>query len=933
MGKNRDTSVTKNFTNILNNYILLVLVALATTVSTNAMEWREVVKMDFGGNDESAGAFCNTPPTISEIETDLEWMGPNSMFEPGRYIIIKATQLADLGGNYNLTNWGEAYTGMPIWAPGGDHTYPDDPNVGYYMAFDCKQGNAVKLYKKDLPVSCTGGEFKLEAYFANLDLKHGALNRVRVSILAGGNMLASSTMELSLENSTSDSIKWTPLSTTFKVEDPNITSVDFLIEALQVFSTTGYDIALDDISISVNQPSIEISSSKLYYKEPATLKASYSQDEFDAFFGSSYNDVVYKWYKKNEDSSIFEEISGASGSYTPGSNMEYKIPAFEKDLHNGTYRLIVSKDGKFGDDLCAIQKDYEIKEDKDRIYVVMCKDSTITTKYGDILSTKELDDQIVENPNKDIIYEIKCIPYISLDSEEIPQCMNSIYPTPGKIRIEDYIERDSASGCPTKVQKRYLVVKDENEKDAPKHLCEGDKYITDDNEDKYYTEVDESGDIKIEFDEGGCRHEQYVFVHPKKAEEIDVSVCKGDSYDGVLYDKAGTYKGTDIKLKTIWGCDSVITPNITVIETVETTKSATVCSSDNYEFAGKVYNYPIDTIIVEKIEGGASNGCDSITTLHLVVNDGGEILMDTLICREQILFGDTFLVKGEYTKRISGFTESGCPLDTVWKINVVEISLKLRLFNNQDHVCEDMPSSMNATLKAYEPNGKFLSPTYHWEPEVPSNELSPILYLNETTTYTLYAHLDLPSDIDKNAKGCHAKESVTITVNPQPELSIDSVNQEDRSVEYTVTGGTTPYHMYLGTKDLGVLNTNTDKQERLLYGKQVLQVQDINGCSSKQEIEIKAIEPEPDILFTPNGDGVNDIWTIKNLNAYKNLNSATVRIYDRFGKQIYSANCSDFESGWDGTYNGTILPATDYWYEIDLNDIDKQYFGHFTLIR
>lgn len=921
----------KNFTKIL-----LGLVALATTVSTNAMEWREVSTTDFGGNDASADAICKTEP--SDLETDLIWYDWVGNYEAGKYMLIKATQLATVGVKngveFNLTNWGDlslgGLSGAPVWAPGGDHTNSNE-NIGYFMAFDCKQGNAVKLYKKVLPVSCAGVEFMLEAHVANLDLRHGAKNLIKVSILAGGNVLASNTVSLSLENSNSTSIDWVPLSTTFKIDDSSITSVDFLVEAIEVFSTTGYDIALDDITISVHQPSVTIIPSKFYYKEKATLTASYDQNEFDAFFGSSYSNVVYKWFKKNETTSEFEEISGASGAYTPGSDMQYEISSFEKELHNGTYKLVISPDNNFGNNLCSIQKTFEVKENKNTIYVVMCKDSTITTKYGDVLSTKEADDQLVEIPGKDIQYEIKCIPFIPLDSEYIPQCMNSEYPTPGNIRIEDYIERDPESGCPTKVQPRYIKVEEGNVKDDPKHLCEGDKYITDDNVDKYYTEVDESGEIKIEFDSDGCRHEQYIFVHPKKAEEVEVTVCKGDSYDGVPYNKVGTYKGSDIKLETIWGCDSVISPNITVVEPVEITKSATVCPSDNYEFAGKIYNYPIDTVIVEKIEGGASNGCDSTTTLHLVVNEGGEIHMDTLICREQILFGDSFMVAGTFTKRISGYTESGCPMDTVWTIEVVQISLRLRMFQNQDEVCEGQPSTIEVSLKAYDSkNGTTYTPTHYWDPEIPQNVISPTLYLNETTTYTIYADLDLPSDVDKTAKGCHAKESITITVHPMPELSVDSVNPDERSVEYTVTSGTMPYHMYLGTKDLGVLESNSDKKDHLPYGKHMLQVKDSTGCIAEQEISIEATQPEPDLYFSPNGDGIEDVWTVKNLDVYPN---STIRIYDRYGKVLHASSGQDFEHGWDGTYNGNKMPATDYWYEITIDEIDKQYFGHFTLIR
>ncbi|MBR6111666.1 MAG: T9SS type B sorting domain-containing protein [Paludibacteraceae bacterium] len=915
----------KNFTKIL-----LGLVALSTTVTTYAMEWREVVKMDFGGNDESADAICNTKPSSTEMETDLEWIGQNTMFGPGKYIIIKATELADVGKGCNLTNWGESYTGMPRWVKGGDHTFPSDTKKGYYMAFDCTPNvNRLKLYKKVLPVSCAGVEFKLEAYLAALNDKDVAANTVSVSIIGGGKTLASK--ELNLKTPTTGQITWEHLSTTFKVDDSSISSVDFLVESL-INMSSGWDIALDDITISVNQPTIEITTGKFYYKEPATLKATYDQDEFDAFFGSSYSNVVYKWYKYNESSKDFEEISGSGGNYTPGSDISYTIASFEKELHNGTYRLIVSTSDNFGNNLCSIQKDFEVKETLNKIRIVMCKDSTITTEYGDVLSTVDADDQTVDFEDRAIQYIITCIQYKSLDTKYDMQCLNNDYPTVGDIRLDDIIERDQETGCPTSIQKHYIRVTDDVVMDDPKHLCEGGKYITNDNVDKIYTEVNEIEGDSIAFDSDGCRHAQYVFVHPKYEVEEDVTVCKGDSYDGVPYNKVGTYKGSEIKLESIWHCDSVIIPNITVVEPVEVTKSAIVCPSDNYEFAGKVYNYPIDTVIVEKIEKGASNGCDSTTTLHLVVNEGGEVHLDTLICREQILFGDSFMVAGTFQKKITGFTESGCPIDTIWNINVVDIQLRLRLFNNQDQVCEGQPSSMNVTLKTYDfKNGKTLSPTYYWDPEVPSNVLSPTLYLNETTTYSIYADLDLPSDVDKNAKGCHAKESVTITVNPIPELSVDSVNPDDRSVEYTVTGGTMPYHMYLGSKDLGILESNSDKKDHLPYGNHILQVQDSTGCTAEQEIVVKATEPEPAVFFTPNGDGEHDVWTVKNLvDVYPN---SSIKIYDRYGKLLYSAFGKEFENGWDGTYNGSKLPATDYWYEIDIDEIDRQYFGHFTLIR
>ncbi|MBP5705565.1 MAG: hypothetical protein J6X12_12870 [Paludibacteraceae bacterium] len=261
--------------------LLLGLAALSTNITTHAMEWREVAKMDFGGNDVSADAICNTKPNSTEFGTDLEWIGQNTMVEQGTYLIIKATELADMGKGCNLTNWGDFYAGMPSWATGGDHTFPDNPDKGYYMALDCTPNvDRLKLYKKVLPVPCASVELKFDAYLAALNGKHDASNTVSVSIVGGGKTLASE--ELNLKTPTSGKITWEHLSTTFKVDDSTISSVEFLVEALKTMAS-GWDIALDDITISVSQPTIKITSDNFLYKEPATLRVSYDQDELTLF--------------------------------------------------------------------------------------------------------------------------------------------------------------------------------------------------------------------------------------------------------------------------------------------------------------------------------------------------------------------------------------------------------------------------------------------------------------------------------------------------------------------------------------------------------------------------------------------------------------------------------------------------------------------------
>ncbi|MFD1614339.1 T9SS type B sorting domain-containing protein [Gelatiniphilus marinus] len=82
-------------------------------------------------------------------------------------------------------------------------------------------------------------------------------------------------------------------------------------------------------------------------------------------------------------------------------------------------------------------------------------------------------------------------------------------------------------------------------------------------------------------------------------------------------------------------------------------------------------------------------------------------------------------------------------------------------------------------------------------------------------------------------------------------------------------------------------------------------------------------------FFTPNGDGINDLWNIKGVNSTFQPNSS-IFIYDRYGKLIKQLSARS--KGWDGTFNGKILNTNDYWFKAFLED-GRQFMGHFTLKR
>jgi gliding motility-associated-like protein len=84
-------------------------------------------------------------------------------------------------------------------------------------------------------------------------------------------------------------------------------------------------------------------------------------------------------------------------------------------------------------------------------------------------------------------------------------------------------------------------------------------------------------------------------------------------------------------------------------------------------------------------------------------------------------------------------------------------------------------------------------------------------------------------------------------------------------------------------------------------------------------------------FFTPNGDGYNDTWNIKGLNQA----DAKLYIFDRYGKLIKQLSVMDTSQGWDGTFNGQLLPSTDYWFSLDYNEGTqrREFRAHFTLKR
>ncbi len=114
----------------------------------------------------------------------------------------------------------------------------------------------------------------------------------------------------------------------------------------------------------------------------------------------------------------------------------------------------------------------------------------------------------------------------------------------------------------------------------------------------------------------------------------------------------------------------------------------------------------------------------------------------------------------------------------------------------------------------------------------------------------------------------------------------------------------------------------------------------VEGCFDTDALEV-IVKPAIDVFipnsFTPNGDGINDVFSI-----YGNDQILSIRnlaIFDRWGNALYSRSdlpINDPSAGWDGTYRDDLMDPGVYIYVVEVELIDgtfRLYKGDVTLTR
>ncbi len=316
---------------------------------------------------------------------------------------------------------------------------------------------------------------------------------------------------------------------------------------------------------------------------------------------------------------------------------------------------------------------------------------------------------------------------------------------------------------------------------------------------------------------------------------------------------------------------------VTVKQPTNNTIYAEICNGQTYTVMvnGIPHNYTTDQTYTDVAIIPNAAGCDSTIVLHLTVKPVTVNDVYDQVCQNKPYTGNGFSLPAQNQSglviRTRAVAAGQC--DSI-RLNLTVIPTIQTYLT--DTICQHEKTSAIGFgyLPAQEKSG-----TFTYKQSLPSNNT-----------------------------GCDSTVTLTLTVRPTYEITF---------TERIPMGE--PY------RKNGFNITNTDTPGKYTYKKELYTV---SNCDSIVWLNLTVYtDIIPPTMFSPDGDGINDVWDIKYIETAE---YEYILIFDQFGKKIKEYGINGFEP-WDGTYLGKPAPSADYWYQIKLPEGVKN--GHFSLRR
>lgn len=217
--------------------------------------------------------------------------------------------------------------------------------------------------------------------------------------------------------------------------------------------------------------------------------------------------------------------------------------------------------------------------------------------------------------------------------------------------------------------------------------------------------------------------------------------------------------------------------------------------------------------------------------------------------------------------------------------------------------------------------------TYHHSEGDAINNVNPI---TPNTTFINSANPEIVfGRIEDMSLNCILIKEIDITITTGPDAFDANIITETFADTHQILATATGSGSYLFSIDNGELQTD-GLFDNVSAGLHIIRITDTENCFI-EIIELVVLSYPK--FFTPNGDGINDFWTIPSM---EELAYVHITIFDRYGKEIIQLD--EFNKGWDGTYNGRELPSSDYWFKLIYTEKapkgrHREFLSHFSLKR
>ncbi len=424
---------------------------------------------------------------------------------------------------------------------------------------------------------------------------------------------------------------------------------------------------------------------------------------------------------------------------------------------------------------------------------------------------------------------------------------------------------------------------------------------------------------------------------------LSEEICAGNSltFNGSSLTDSSIYLDT---LEASNGCDSFVHLTLIVLDTFHTFLNASICEGDFYNFNGQTLSEEgtyLDTLV-------SQNGCDSIFSLQLEVNEIPMTTLNEFICKgESILVnGKSFDQTGQYEEVITGGSISGCDSIVLLNLTVADVATFGAAEAGDDFTsCTDTEQ-----LQANLPDSTFgkwlfsdvlvvegwnsptstvtnLQPGPNWMIWSLSTSFcedydqDSILIFRENRPLANEDFVLMPFD----------SKLVTIDVLENDELAfvsgwfVEEMNQPSLGILENQQDGTFNFEV------------ETAFEEDLSFTYELCNDLCPDLCDTALVRILMEAGPEPlDTViipnaFTPNDDGVNDTWVIDGLDKYPDNE---VVIFNRWGDIVFETQ--SYNNDWGGEYqkSGKSLPQATYYYILRLNvPGGKIYRGDITILK